>query len=72
MERIEQAKQIRNIYWYIPAKDSATKDHHGRTRDRHSRIDTARTRLVLIPETPNQQLPPPVVDIVDTPADLSA
>ncbi|KAG9243681.1 hypothetical protein BJ878DRAFT_535071 [Calycina marina] len=51
MERVEQAKQTRNIYWHVNLKDVASKDNNTRTSNRHTSSLTA-NRTVRIPETP--------------------
>jgi hypothetical protein len=54
MGRVEQAKQTRNIYWHVPARDDTPKNHTTRKGDRPIRNPTA-NQTVVIPGTPTAE-----------------
>jgi len=51
MGRVEQAKQIRSIYWHVPSKDDTPKDNNRRTGDLTTRNRTL-NQTTRIPATP--------------------
>jgi hypothetical protein len=61
MARVEQAKQIRNIYWNVISKvipkDNGSKDNDERTRTRYHPRNRTANQPIQIPDTPIMEPP---------------